>query len=89
MENRVDKLELKDQFKNILEEARVVLPGIQAIFGFQLIAVFNQQFSKLLSQGEQKLHFCATLLMALAAVMMMAPSATTGRLNRIAFRRAS
>src|ERR1700694_2515161 len=30
-----------------IEEARMVLPGIQAIFGFQLIAVFNQRFHDL------------------------------------------
>jgi hypothetical protein len=30
----------------------VVLPGIQALFGFQLIAVFNERFRQL-SEGEQ------------------------------------
>jgi len=29
---------------HLLEECRMVLPGIQALFGFQLIAVFNQPF---------------------------------------------
>ena len=33
------KLELKDMLRNVLEEARMVLPGIQALFGFQLISV--------------------------------------------------
>ncbi len=73
--NKVERLELKDQFKHTLEEARIVLPGIQAIFGFQLIAVFNQQFAKSLDPTEQKLHFLATALLALAAMLAMTPSA--------------
>ena len=28
--------------REAIEEARMVLPGIQALFGFQLIAVFSQ-----------------------------------------------
>ncbi|TLG71825.1 hypothetical protein [Methylocystis sp. B8] len=30
--------------RGAIEEARMVLPGIQALFGFQLIAVFNNRF---------------------------------------------
>jgi hypothetical protein len=30
-----------------LEEARMVLPRIQALFGFQLIAAFNETFRQL------------------------------------------
>jgi hypothetical protein len=30
-----------------IDEARMVLPGIQALFGFQLIAVFNERFAQL------------------------------------------
>jgi hypothetical protein len=33
----------------VVDEARMLLPGIQALFGFQLIAVFNQTFSQILS----------------------------------------
>jgi hypothetical protein len=29
---------------HVLEEARMVLPGIQALLGFQLIAVFSSRF---------------------------------------------
>ena len=28
----------------LLDECRMVLPGIQALFGFQLVAVFNRTF---------------------------------------------
>ncbi len=36
-----------------IEEARMVLPGIQALFGFQLIAAFNQRFSELKALAQQ------------------------------------
>lgn len=36
----------------------MVLPGIQALFGFQLIAVFNNGFSRL-DRAEQGLHYAA------------------------------
>jgi hypothetical protein len=59
----------------LLEECRMVLPGIQALFGFQLIAVFSQGFDEKLSSGEQQLHFLALYLVALAAALVMAPAA--------------
>ena len=37
----------------LLEECRMVLPGIQALFGFQLITVFNSGFFELLSPAER------------------------------------
>ena len=47
---------LGDQVNTIEQEARMVLPGIQTLFGFQLIAVFNQGFKANLSQVEQIIH---------------------------------
>ena len=51
---------------HLLEECRMVLPGIQALFGFQLIAVFNDGFSQKLSHGEQLLHLLAIVLVVVA-----------------------
>jgi len=59
----------------ILEECRMVLPGIQALFGFQLIAVFNESFSEKLSRGEQLLHLVAIVLVTVAIALVMAPAA--------------
>jgi len=58
-----------------LEEARMVMPGIQALFGFQLIAVFNDTFSTKLSAGEQRLHLLAVFLVSLAVMLVMGPAA--------------
>jgi hypothetical protein len=59
----------------LLEEARMVLPGLQALFGFQLIAVFNARFGELLSPGEQRLHLLAIVLVVAAIALIMSPAA--------------
>ena len=53
----------------------MVLPGIQALFGFQLVAVFNNRFETALSPQEQTLHLAALMLVTLAIVLIMAPAA--------------
>jgi len=53
----------------------MVLPGVQALFGFQLIAVFNAGFAEKLSPFEHKLHLVALTLVALAAMLIMTPAA--------------
>jgi hypothetical protein len=65
---------LKDSLRNVLEEARMLIPGAQAIFGFQLIAVFNQPFDRL-TPFEQNLHLAATALTVVAIGLFMAPAA--------------
>ncbi|MBV9877341.1 MAG: hypothetical protein JO025_21610 [Verrucomicrobia bacterium] len=65
---------LEQETKTVIEEARMVLPGIQAVFGFQLIAVLNNGFNNL-HPVEQKLHLCALLLVASAVALIMTPAA--------------
>jgi Family of unknown function (DUF6328) len=72
---RREEVTLDSAAAHLLEECRMVLPGIQALFGFQLIAVFNQAFDEKLSPGEQQLHFLALFLVALSAAFVMAPAA--------------
>jgi hypothetical protein len=57
-----------------IDEARMVLPGIQALFGFQLIAIFNQKFETL-SDFDQRLHFLALLFISLSIALIMTPAA--------------
>ena len=57
-----------------IQESRMVLPGIQTLFGFQLIAGFNQGFRQL-PPLEQHLHYIALILTALAIAVIMAPAA--------------
>ena len=57
-----------------IEEARMVLPGIQALFGFQLMAIFNDKF-RTLSEFGQRTHFVAMLLISLSIALIMTPAA--------------
>jgi hypothetical protein len=66
---------LQEEATSILEECRMVLPGIQALFGFQLIAVFNQGFHSHLQPAERWAHLCAMLLTVVAIVFVMGPAA--------------
>jgi hypothetical protein len=58
----------------ILTEARVVLPGAQAILGFQLVIVLTQGFGQL-GDLDRIAHGVAMALIALATVCLMAPAA--------------
>jgi Family of unknown function (DUF6328) len=65
---------LEEEATHATDEARMVLPGVQAILGFQLIAVFNQRFQEL-SEGRQILHISAFVLLAAAMGLIMTPAA--------------
>lgn len=65
---------LKDEMRNLIEEARMVIPGIQALFGFQTMAVFNNRFTELPDVGRY-LYLGALALLVLAMALMMAPAA--------------
>jgi Family of unknown function (DUF6328) len=78
---------LEREADHVIEEARMVLPGIQALFGFQLIAVFNNRFETALLPQEQSLHLASLVLITLAIGLIMAPAAyhrqaERGRLSR-------
>jgi Family of unknown function (DUF6328) len=60
--------------REAIEEARMVLPGIQALFGFQLMAVFNQRLNEL-GEAEKLTHFVSALLIALSIGPIMTPAA--------------
>lgn len=66
---------LSDSVSSILEEARMILPGTQTLFGFQLIVVFNQTFQDRLSSAERYLHLSATGLVVIATALLLAPAA--------------
>lgn len=58
----------------LLTEARVILPGVQALFGFQLAIVLTQSFEKL-PAAAQAVHAVSLGLMAVAVILLMAPAA--------------
>jgi hypothetical protein len=58
----------------VLTEARVVLPGAQAILGFQLAIVLTQAFAEL-SPGMKLVHGLSLALIAIATALLIAPAA--------------
>src|ERR1700754_2643659 len=70
----IERLSLEKAASHLLEECRMVLPGIQALFGFQLVAVFSNGFAAL-SASEQRLPLAAILCVVLSVALVMAPAA--------------
>ena len=65
---------LKDDLRNVFEEARMVLPGIQALIGFQTMAVFNQRFSTMPDEVKSA-YLVALGLLILGMGLLMTPAA--------------
>ncbi|HKU70974.1 MAG TPA: DUF6328 family protein [Burkholderiales bacterium] len=74
MSGEHEELPLSKAAEYLLGECRMVLPGIQALFGFQLIAVFNPTFREL-EILDQRLHVLAIGLIAIAIALIMTPAA--------------
>lgn len=73
--DKIEKIPLSEAVTHLLEECRMVLPGIQALFGFQLIVVFNPAFHERLNGTERGFHLTAIGLIIIAIAMVMAPAA--------------
>jgi hypothetical protein len=65
---------LHQRIDQMLTEARVILPGAQALLGFQLAIVISDAFEKL-SAPTKSTHGAALLLVAVSIVLLMAPAA--------------
>ena len=73
--NEREEISLHDATSHVLEECRTVVPGMQALFGFQLIAVFSSAFGEQLSSMERTLHLIAIVLVTIAIALVMTPAA--------------
>jgi len=71
---------LHDRIDYALTESRVMLPGAQALFGFQLLVPLMKSFETL-PGTVQTVHFVALMLVAMTVVLLIAPAA----IHRIAF----
>jgi len=76
-EERADR-----NLSDLLQELRVALPGVQVLFAFLLTVPFTNRFSDL-TPFEEKLYYGVLIAVALATVLLVAP--TVG--HRILFRR--
>jgi len=66
--------------EHMLTESRLLLPGAQALFGFQLTVLLTAQFDKL-AESSKLAHAFALCSIALTIILLMAPAA----LHRITF----
>jgi hypothetical protein len=69
-----------DKIDYALTESRVILPGAQALFGFQLLVPLMKSFETL-PVTARTVHFAALAMVALAVVLLITPAA----IHRIAF----
>src|SRR3954454_12128889 len=76
-EERADR-----NLSDLLQELRVALPGVQVLFAFLLTVPFTNRFDDL-TRFQEKLYFGVLIAVALATVLLVAP--TIG--HRILFRR--
>ena len=74
------KTALADRIDYMLTEARVTLPGAQALLGFQLLAVLSQSFDSL-PNSSKLLHAGALGCVALTVILLVSPAA----FHRISF----
>jgi hypothetical protein len=66
--------ELKRDTDQILQGIRIVLPGTQALMGFQFVAFFNPVFQAL-PADLKNLHFVTLILTILCTLFLIAPVA--------------
>lgn len=64
--------QLKDRIDESLQEIRIVLPGTQALLGFQFVAFFNTSFNSL-SPNLQMYHLVNLLLVTISTILLIAP----------------
>ncbi len=66
--------ELHERVGLALTEARVVLPGAQAMLGFQFVTMFTREFQEL-PQSSKLVHLACLSLIALTVILLITPAA--------------
>src|SRR5438094_501977 len=66
--------ELKDKVENALNEARILILGVQVLLGFQFQVVFQSAFASL-PGGAQYAHLGGLRLIGISMVLLMTPAA--------------
>ena len=79
-EMKESRTPLSTKVEQLLTEARVIIPGGQALFGFQFIAMLTKGFDQL-TDVSQFVHTVALCLIAMNVIVLMTPAA----LHRLSF----
>ena len=73
-EDTMEDTPLEHRIVEVLNEARVLLPGAQALLGFQLAIVLMETFAKL-PRDAQLVHLASLGFVTFATIVLMAPAA--------------
>lgn len=71
---RVKAIPLEEKITHLFNELRIVLPGTQAILGFQFASVFTDEFQKI-PQYLRGLHFISLCFVLLSIIFLLAAPA--------------
>jgi hypothetical protein len=71
---------LKTKIEQLLTEARLIIPGGQALLGFQFVAMLTSAFDRL-PESAKMVHALALCLIGMNVIIMMTPAA----LHRLSF----
>jgi amino acid transporter len=74
LDDRRDRRELRDRYYGLLQELRVVLPGVQVLVAFLLTVPFSQRFEDLDDTGRVA-YLVALVSSLLATVCFVTPTA--------------
>jgi hypothetical protein len=72
---------LDRNLNELLQELRVVIPGVQVLFAFLLTVPFQQNFTKI-NNFQRDVYFTTLICTAISAILLMSPTAY----HRLTFR---
>jgi hypothetical protein len=73
-EDEDERKRLDRELIELLNEVRVAMPGVQVLFGFLLAVPFQQRFAQV-SDFQRHAYFATLLFAAVAAALLIAPTA--------------
>lgn len=65
---------LKERIERVMSETRIILPGVQALLGFQFAAVLTDAFERL-PDADKLIHVASLASVGLSVILLMAPAA--------------
>lgn len=71
---RDDEDEQRERYRELLEELRTIIPGVQVLFAFLITVPFSSRFTELDQLGV-RVFLLALVTVGLAAVVLLTPAA--------------
>ncbi len=75
-----EEASLKQRLEQVMTEARIILPGVQALLGFQLFAVFSSSFERL-ARPEKLVHVAGLGALGLSMILVAATLSSVAMLG--------